>query len=221
MCHVPTFFSLGFVFGEVSKLSDVCHMLFEELIMSDATHSQVDVETEFGVVSLILIFAYKFYLRWNVFSIFQVSRDRERFTASVRHLTLRCILRERSFSWIKGSLIAARARDHSTTILSFVQKCNWLCCKVCKQLRPIHLRLVYLKPHSHETFSFETTLILRHVKVKLFWFTVNHIFIYLQLLLYTLHFFELQTWKFCKVTPFRVQGDSRWVVNALAPQNTA
>ena len=27
--------------------------------------------------------------------------------------------------------------------------------------------------------------------------------------------------KFAKITPFRVQGDSRWVVNALALQNTA
>ena len=36
--------------------SDVCHILCEELFMLDVTHSQVDVEPEFGVVSLILIF---------------------------------------------------------------------------------------------------------------------------------------------------------------------
>ena len=39
------------------------------------------------------------------------------------------------------------------------------------------------RPHSHATFSFETTFILCYVKVNLFWFTVNHIFIvYLPLL---------------------------------------
>ena len=57
--------------------------------------------------------------------------------------------------------------------------------------RPIHLKPLHLRPRSFETtftwdfsfettftwdFSFETTLILRHGKVKLFWFTVNHIF---------------------------------------------
>ena len=35
--------------------SDVCHVLCEEHFMLDGTHSQVDVETEFGVVSLILL----------------------------------------------------------------------------------------------------------------------------------------------------------------------
>jgi len=39
--------------------SDVCHVLYEKLFMSDVKHSQVDVYTESGVVSLILIF-YKF-----------------------------------------------------------------------------------------------------------------------------------------------------------------
>ena len=29
----PTFFSLGFVFGEVSKISDICHVLCEEVFM--------------------------------------------------------------------------------------------------------------------------------------------------------------------------------------------
>ena len=33
ICHVPPFFSLGFVFGEVLKISDVCHILCEELFM--------------------------------------------------------------------------------------------------------------------------------------------------------------------------------------------
>ena len=35
---------------------DVCHILCKEFIMLDVTHSNVDDETEFGVVSLILIF---------------------------------------------------------------------------------------------------------------------------------------------------------------------
>jgi len=51
----PHFFLSGFVFGEVPKTSDVCHVLCKVLIMLDVTHSQVYVETEFGVVSLILL----------------------------------------------------------------------------------------------------------------------------------------------------------------------
>jgi len=34
---------------------DVCHVLCEEFFILDVTHSYVDVEREFGVVSLILI----------------------------------------------------------------------------------------------------------------------------------------------------------------------
>jgi len=51
----PHFFLSGFVFGEVPKTSDVRHVLCKVLIMLDVTHSQVHVETEFGVVSLILL----------------------------------------------------------------------------------------------------------------------------------------------------------------------
>jgi len=47
---------LGFGFGEISKISDICHVLCEELFMLDVAHNQVVVETEFGVVLLILIF---------------------------------------------------------------------------------------------------------------------------------------------------------------------
>jgi len=43
----PTFFSLGFSFGEVSKISDVCRVWYEEHFIFDITHSQVDVETKF------------------------------------------------------------------------------------------------------------------------------------------------------------------------------
>jgi len=57
----PHFFLLGFVFGEISKPNmTFCHVLCEEFSMLDVTHSNVDVETEFGVVSLILIFLYDF-----------------------------------------------------------------------------------------------------------------------------------------------------------------
>ena len=53
---------------------------------------------------------------------------------------------------------------------------------------PAHLRPIHLRSHSYETtFIWEhihlrprllqITFILRHVKVKLFWFTVNHIFV--------------------------------------------
>jgi len=38
------------------KESDVCHVLCEELFMLDVRHRQIDAETEFNVVSLILIF---------------------------------------------------------------------------------------------------------------------------------------------------------------------
>ena len=49
----PPTFSLQVLYLENSKnKSDVCHVLCELLIMLDITHSQVDVETEFGVVLL-------------------------------------------------------------------------------------------------------------------------------------------------------------------------
>ena len=52
ICHVTPLFSSGFIFGKVPKISDICHVLCEVLLMLDVTHRQVDVETEFGVVSL-------------------------------------------------------------------------------------------------------------------------------------------------------------------------
>ena len=49
----PPTFSLQVLYLENSKnKTDVCHVLCELLIMLDITHSQVDVETEFGVVLL-------------------------------------------------------------------------------------------------------------------------------------------------------------------------
>jgi len=47
----PTFFTLGFVFGEVAKIK-MTFVMFHVRCMLDAS----DVETEFHVLSLILIF---------------------------------------------------------------------------------------------------------------------------------------------------------------------
>jgi len=51
----PHIFSTFCIWRGFRNESDVCHVLCEELFMLDVTHSQVDVETEFGVLSLILI----------------------------------------------------------------------------------------------------------------------------------------------------------------------
>jgi len=57
--------------------------------MLDVTHSQVDVKTEFGVVSIFINFSFG----KIILSILQVSRDRERLlTASIRHFTLCSVL---------------------------------------------------------------------------------------------------------------------------------
>jgi len=53
----PPLFSLRFgIWRGFKTKCDVCHVLCEELFMLDVTHNHDDVETEFGVVSLILIF---------------------------------------------------------------------------------------------------------------------------------------------------------------------
>jgi len=94
--------------------------------MLDITHPYVDVETEFGVVSLILIFLWIFTSKM-IFSILQVSRDRKRlFTASVRHLSTVVYCKKVAFlkQW---SLTAAHVRDPSTAVICFVQK-RWLIC---------------------------------------------------------------------------------------------
>ena len=57
-----------------------------------------------------------------IFSIFQVSRDRERWlTASVRYSTLCGVLIESSLSWNNESFTAAHVRDHSAAMVCFVQ----------------------------------------------------------------------------------------------------
>jgi len=53
ICHVPPLFLFRFCIWRSSKSkSDVCHVVREVLFMLDVIHSQVDVETELGVVSL-------------------------------------------------------------------------------------------------------------------------------------------------------------------------
>jgi len=44
------------IWRDCKKESDVCQVLCEELFMLDVIHSQIDAETEFDVVSLILRF---------------------------------------------------------------------------------------------------------------------------------------------------------------------
>jgi len=84
----PLLFSLRVCIWRGFKTKyDVCHLLCEEFFMLDITHSNVDVETEFGVVSLILIFSNIFTSKM-ILRILQVSRDRKRWlTASLRHLS--------------------------------------------------------------------------------------------------------------------------------------
>jgi len=68
-----------------------------------------------------------------IFSVFQVSRDRERcLTAFVQHFTSCDMLLERLFFCKSESITAARVRDHSTATICCMQKYNWLCCNVVK-----------------------------------------------------------------------------------------
>jgi len=53
---LPRFFLLGFVFGEVSKPNMTFVTFCVKSFMLDVTHSNVDVETDVCVRSLILIF---------------------------------------------------------------------------------------------------------------------------------------------------------------------
>ena len=56
ICHVPPLFSLSVCIWRGFKTKcDLCNVLCEEFFILDLTHSYVDVETEFGVVSLILM----------------------------------------------------------------------------------------------------------------------------------------------------------------------
>jgi len=52
-----TFSSQGICIWRGFKIQfDVCHVLCEEFLMLDVTHNHVDVETELGVVALIMVF---------------------------------------------------------------------------------------------------------------------------------------------------------------------
>jgi len=64
ICHVPSPFSLRVCSWRVFKTKyDVCYVLCEKFFMLDVTHSNVDAETQFGVVSLILVFFINFYFK--------------------------------------------------------------------------------------------------------------------------------------------------------------
>jgi len=52
------------------------------------------------------------------------------FYCFLRHFALCGILIEKLFSCNSESITAAHARDHSTSIVCSVEKCNWLCCNV-------------------------------------------------------------------------------------------
>jgi len=124
ICHVTPLFSLRVCIWRGFKTKcDVCHVLREEFFILDVTHSYVDDEREFGVVSLILVHLYIFTSKLS-FSILQVSRDHKRLlTASARHL----------FSVVycnKGHCLetvkyGCTRRDHRTAVICFVQK-HWL-----------------------------------------------------------------------------------------------
>jgi len=74
----PAHFSLKvFIWRGFKTKCDICHVLCEEFFMLHVTHSHVDVETEFAVVSLILIFLCICNSK-TIFSILQDFKDRKR-----------------------------------------------------------------------------------------------------------------------------------------------
>ena len=130
----PHFFLFRFwIWWGFKNKSDVCHVLCDELFMlGGRPHiAMLMLKQKFDVVSLILL-VYKLLASIKYFfSIFRVSRDRERsLTASVRHFILCGILLERLFPYNSESITAAHVRDHSTAKICSVQKRNWLCCNV-------------------------------------------------------------------------------------------
>jgi len=128
----PHFFLFRFsIWRGFKNKSDVCHVLCEELFMLDGRpHIANLMLKQFGVTSLILL-VYNFSVDKVIFSMFQVSTDHERcLAASVRDFTLCGILLKRLFSCNSESITAAHVRDHSTAMICFAQKCNWLCFNV-------------------------------------------------------------------------------------------
>jgi len=119
-------------FKNKSDVCQYCHVLCEELFMSDGRLHLAKLMLK---QSLLWYHWFCWFINFSfdeiIFNIFQVSRDHERWlTASVRHFPLCGILLERLFSWNSESITAAHVRDHSTTMICSVQKCSWLCCNV-------------------------------------------------------------------------------------------
>ena len=125
----PHFFLFRFcIWSGFKSKSDVCHVLCEELFILDGRPHITKLMLKQSLVWYhpFCQFTY-FTFDKIIFSIFQVSRDRERcLTASERHFTLCGILIERLFSCKSESITAAHVRDHSRTMICSVQKCNWL-----------------------------------------------------------------------------------------------
>ena len=110
----PTIFSLGFVFGEVSKIRvtfvTFCVKCFSCYMAGHTQPSWCWNRVWCGITDHYFI---NFSFDKMIFSILQVSRDRERMlTASVRHFTLCGMLLERLFSWNSERITAAHVRDH-------------------------------------------------------------------------------------------------------------
>jgi len=78
----PIFLFRFGIWRDFKNKSDICHVFCEESFMIDIAHSQIDVERELYVVSLILIFFINFSFEYMIFGILQVSRDRERLLLS-------------------------------------------------------------------------------------------------------------------------------------------
>jgi len=131
----PHFFLFTFCISSGFKnKSDACHVLCEELFMLNGRPYIVKLMLK---QSLVWYHWFCYFMNFSfdkiTFSIFQVSRDRERcLTAFVRHFTLCGMLLERLFSCKSKSITAAHVRGHSrpTAVILSVQKCNWLCCNV-------------------------------------------------------------------------------------------
>jgi len=115
--------------------SNVCHILCKELFKLDGRLYIAKFMLKrslvcCGITGFCLFIHFSF--DKIIFSIFQVSSDRERWlTVFVRHFTLSGILLEKLFSCKSESITTtARVRDHSATMICFAQKCKWLCCNV-------------------------------------------------------------------------------------------
>jgi len=132
ICHVPRTFSRRFcIWRGFKTIFDDCHVLCEEFFTLDVTQSYLDVETEFGVVSLTLIFLQIFTLKM-IFSILQVSRGRRRLlTASVRHLSSvvyckKCHCRET----VKFNGCKRERPQYNRDLFRAKTLANWLYCNV-------------------------------------------------------------------------------------------